>query len=365
MRLSPSDFRALSVFRSLVEHRGFGGAQVALGMGQSTISFHLKSLEERLGFQLCHRGRQGFELTDRGKQMYRESDELMAAIAGFERKLGELRHQIDGKLRIGVVDNTLTDPRLAIHDAIRVCYRRAPEVDIQLLIGTPETLVADLSRGDLDLAITPRIDFVSGLRQASAYEESHSLYCGRGHPLHRGDRRPTVAEVERHPFVIRPYAGRRELLYFPGAAIGAYASNMEAQARFILSGALLGYLPEHFAARWVEAGDIRPVLSPETRIQSDFVILTNGDSNPPPLHRLFVQELLRNLPVPPDPAPRAQKLATLPNPLADTSAISMEPGKIPLFPGRGRLLLSTQAQVAGRPGAWRTDTSKAGSTCPS
>ena len=67
MRLSPSDLRALTVFRALGEGQGFLGAQITLGMSQSTISFHLKALEERVGFQLCHRGRRGFQLTERGR----------------------------------------------------------------------------------------------------------------------------------------------------------------------------------------------------------------------------------------------------------------------------------------------------------
>ena len=73
MRLSPADFRSLMVFRAIVEHRGFTGAQLALGMSQSTVSFHLKSLEERLGFQLCRRGRGGFKLSERGQEVFERS----------------------------------------------------------------------------------------------------------------------------------------------------------------------------------------------------------------------------------------------------------------------------------------------------
>jgi len=292
MRLSPSDLRALNVFRTLVEHRGFAGAQLALGMGQSTISFHLKALEARLGFQLCHRGRRGFDLTERGREIFRESEGVVSALSNFEQKIGELRHQIVGTLRVGVVDNTLTDPNLAIHDAIRVCLRRAPEADIHLTIGSPETLVTEVAAGGINLAVTPQIDFVSGLQQISFYKEWHALYCGRLHALYSRTAEPEAGEVERHGFVIRPYGGRRELQHFPRAKVAAYASNMEAHARFILSGALLGYLPEHFALRWVESGDLRPLLAPATRIQSQFVILTRIEPSPPPLQRLFVREIM-------------------------------------------------------------------------
>ena len=45
---------------------GFAAAQVALNVGQSTISRQIGDLEERLGMRLCQRGRAGFRLTDKG-----------------------------------------------------------------------------------------------------------------------------------------------------------------------------------------------------------------------------------------------------------------------------------------------------------
>jgi DNA-binding transcriptional LysR family regulator len=73
MQISNPDLTSLAVFRSVVEHRSFLGAQVALGLSQSAVSFHIKGLEQRLGFRLCRRGRSGFELTDRGAIVYEQS----------------------------------------------------------------------------------------------------------------------------------------------------------------------------------------------------------------------------------------------------------------------------------------------------
>ncbi len=56
MQVSNSDLTSLTVFRSVVEHRGFLGAQVALGLSQSAVSFHIKGLEQRLGFRLMQAG---------------------------------------------------------------------------------------------------------------------------------------------------------------------------------------------------------------------------------------------------------------------------------------------------------------------
>ena len=127
MRLSPADLRSLMVFRAIVEHRGFAGAQLALGMSQSTVSFHLKALEERLGFQLCRRGRGGFKLSDRGYEVFERSKSLLAAVTNFESALGELRHRIVGTLRVGFVDNTLTNPDIPLDEILERVSKPLPK----------------------------------------------------------------------------------------------------------------------------------------------------------------------------------------------------------------------------------------------
>jgi DNA-binding transcriptional LysR family regulator len=258
-------------------------------MSQSTVSFHLKSLEERLGFQLCRRGRGGFKLSERGQRVFESSKSLVSAVSNFESTLGELRHRIVGTLRVGFVDNTISNPDLPLDDIILSCLQSSPDAEIQLTIGNPEVLIAEIVNGGIDLAVMPQIDVVGGFRQTHFYDEQHSLYCGDRHPLFQTDK-PKTAEIETHGFVVRPYANKRELHHFPNARLRAHASNMEAQAAFILSGKLIGYLPDHFAARWVAAGRMRALL-PAARIKSPFVFLSSGEANPPPLMRLFMREV--------------------------------------------------------------------------
>lgn len=292
MRLSPSDIRALTVFRAVVDHGGFTGAQLVLGMSQSTISFHLKALEERVGFSLCQRGRRGFELTTQGAAVYERSQAVMTALSTFEGELGELRHNATGTLRVGIVDSTVTDTSLGMDDVIDRFLARASEVDLRIVIASPEELVTEMANGRVDFAISPRISSLPGYRQEEFHEEIHSLYCGNRHPLFS---KPTVAlaDLEEFQFVVRPYANRSELLHFPNVQVHAYASNMEAQAMYILSGRFLGYLANHAAAAWGAGGRLRALMCPETQIRSPFVVVSPSQQQPSLSQRLFVEELMR------------------------------------------------------------------------
>jgi DNA-binding transcriptional LysR family regulator len=291
MRFSPSDLRSLTVFRALVEHGGFLGTQLALGMSQSTVSFHLRALEERLGFDLCQRGRKGFVLTERGQAVYDGSKSLVASISAFEGVLGELHHKVVGTLRVGMVDNTITDPRFDFPSVIRQCVQNSPDVEIKLTVTSPDVLMAQVATGGLDLAVIPRLDIPDGFDQIVFHEEMNSLYCGHLHPLFKKGRL-TRAEIEGSEFVVRPYANNRELHFFRKARVRAHATNMEAQAAFILSGEFVGYLPEHYANHWVERGQMRTLMSPETRIVRPFVIVTKSDTPSSPLQRLFIRGLV-------------------------------------------------------------------------
>lgn len=91
MLLAQSDLRSLTVFRAVVDHKSFLGAQIALGLSQSAVSFHIKALEDRLGFKLCQRGRSGFELTDRGAIVHERSKGLFLALNAFESDIGALK----------------------------------------------------------------------------------------------------------------------------------------------------------------------------------------------------------------------------------------------------------------------------------
>lgn len=290
MRFSPSDLRSLTVFRALAEHGSFVGTQLALGMSQSTVSFHLRALEERLGFDLCRRGRKGFVLTERGRSVYEGSKALVASISAFEGILGELHHRLVGTLRVGMVDNTITDPRFSFPAVIRQCVKASPDVEIKLTVTAPDVLMSQIASGGLDMAVIPRLDIPDGFDQTVFHEELHSLYCGHLHPLF--GREPARGEIEQNAFVVRPYANNRELHHFRKAKVRAYANNMEAQAAFVLSGEFIGYLPEHYAHHWVALDQMQALMSPATRIVRPFVIVTKSDTSSSPLQRLFIQELL-------------------------------------------------------------------------
>lgn len=293
MKLASADLKGLAVFLSVAEHRGFAGAQQALHLSQSAISFHIRALEERLGFVVCRRGRQGFELTDRGMIAYERAKKLLAGVEDFESEMGELRRTVLGNLRIGIVDNTILDDNLSISKIIKEFLRKHKQVNLSITVDSPEQLVTNIANGDLHIGILPQTNQLDDLQYHPIYTEYHSVYCARSHPLFEIPESELTRELmEAQSFVVRPYANLQELKSFPGAKVGAHASNMEAQAMMILSGHFIGNLPDHYAQQWVDRKELRVLMPGEVTISSPICVVSRAGSKPSLMVRNFIQEMI-------------------------------------------------------------------------
>ena len=74
-----------------------------------------------------------------------------------------------------------------------------------------------------------------------------------------------------------------------------YASNMEAQAMLVLTGAAVGYLPDHYATQRVRKGMLKAFLAPEACITSSFVVATKTGREPTPLERFLIRQMHRQV----------------------------------------------------------------------
>ena len=76
---------------------------------------------------------------------------------------------------------------------------------------------------------------------------------------------------------------------------------MEPIVILLLSGAYLGFLPDHYAAHWVARGELRCLLPSTPETSAPFQLITRqGLARSPPLE-VFLQEILASCP--PKPAP--------------------------------------------------------------
>jgi LysR family transcriptional regulator, transcriptional activator for bauABCD operon len=289
-RLDNIDLRLLRVFVALAEAGSFSSAQIALNLSQSTLSTHIKSLERLLNGALCLRGRRGFRLTPFGESTLRAARDLFADIDKFQQRVGRSSDRFVGRLSIGIVDSIITNPFLALQEPLQRFAAAAPDVYIDLRLGTPHELEQWVAEGARDIAIGPFAKQGPGVAYIPLHQEAHALYCGRQHPLF-GQEDVTVADIEATRFSVRAYRQLDDLYRVNHPRASASVIQMEAQAMLILSGQYIGFLPRHIGDGYAGLGMMK-VLRPQTyQFFSPHFAAYRRSEKDQPLVKLFVREL--------------------------------------------------------------------------
>ncbi|WP_339858485.1 LysR family transcriptional regulator [Thalassospira alkalitolerans] len=294
--MDQTDLKLLRIFATIVEAGGFAAAQSDLNLSLSTISSYITNLEARLGFTLCKRGRGGFALTREGQVVFEEAHRLFKSVHQYETKMRSLRNKLDGTLTIGLTDNTITDPEARkIEKTIARFVEQAPDVTLNIVTHPPNDLLREVVTGGIQIGICSFPKTVLGLRYVSLYSEIHRFYCGADHPLFdQPDDKIDIDEIRRYRIVGRKSWLGRDLKDFAIAHPHAVVSDMEAEARLILSGAFLGYLPQHYAQQFVDAGRMHAIRPEQFCTTSMFQASFDDNQQLEPITKLFLDMLIED-----------------------------------------------------------------------
>jgi len=126
--------------------------------------------------------------------------------------------------------------------------------------------------GRFQLGIIPNHRPSSSLDYYKLFEEQMYLYCSSEHPLFKqNDSGISVADIHQCKYVgIGYHSPNMEVGRELGQQRDATAYDQEAVAHLVLSGAYLGYLPEHYAMSFVKEGRIRALLPDEFQYVCEF-----------------------------------------------------------------------------------------------
>ncbi|MDO1583340.1 LysR family transcriptional regulator [Rhizobium oryzicola] len=292
LSLDNMDIRLIRIFVKVVEAGGLSAAQAELNLSLSTISEKISALEQRLGITLCKRGRSGFQLTESGRLTFEECQRLFGSLDQFSRKVAGLRSNLSGSLSVGMVDNTIADPNSPLASTFAGLVDLAPAINLSVDMRAPGELLRDVVARKLDLAIGSFPRMALGLAYIDLYDETQNFYCGAGHPLYSVvDEEIGIDLVRTHRIIGRSYWASRDIKIFAIANPHATVSNMEAEAFLILSGCYLGYLPEHYAAPFVQTGRMRMIRPNLFSYKAKFQVAALEDWKSRPVVKTFIDIL--------------------------------------------------------------------------
>jgi DNA-binding transcriptional LysR family regulator len=111
-----AEFAEMSAFAAIAEQRSFAKAAAQLGLGKSTLSQNLRSLEERLGVRLLNRTTRSVSLTEAGARLLARVAPSLVELNAAVDEVANHRQSPTGLLRLVVqppVATLLIEPILA------------------------------------------------------------------------------------------------------------------------------------------------------------------------------------------------------------------------------------------------------------
>ena len=143
------EYRNLLTFLRVAELQNFTQAANALGYAQSTVTFHIQSLEEELGVVLFDRIGKKVSLTLAGESLLYYANE-MVRLETEMREIGKQTEELTGTLRVGVVESILYT---YAEDIILGYHKRYPRVLLEIQSYSSLELLERLKENQVDLIL--------------------------------------------------------------------------------------------------------------------------------------------------------------------------------------------------------------------
>ncbi|NUG62640.1 LysR family transcriptional regulator, partial [Acinetobacter bereziniae] len=270
------DIKLLKIFKTVCDCHSFTAAESILGISRSAISLHMSDLENRLGIRLCQRGRAGFALTDEGREVLQYIEMLTASIEDFRAKINQMHNQLKGEFNIGIINNLVTMQSAYITKSLAQLAEENSEVVINISMSTLSDIECRVLDNRLHAGAIPLVSPLSGLDYFHLYQENSFLYCGENHPLFNHTGKINPKDLKQWNTVLPNYAISPEAMKLHQLLnCSATASDREGIAFLILTGKFIGFLPDHYARKWVVDGFMKPIMQNVMHYSTPICLITH------------------------------------------------------------------------------------------
>lgn len=141
------ELKNILTFLRTAELKSFSNAAKELGYSQSTVTVHIKQLEEELGFKLFDRIGKKISLTPFGVEFIHYANEFMR-LSSEVQSLGRTGTSHVGTLRLGIIESLFVWKSTHILPALNSKF---PNVNIEIKSNTGATLYKMLRQNELDI----------------------------------------------------------------------------------------------------------------------------------------------------------------------------------------------------------------------
>lgn len=294
-QLGDAHIRLLRVFKAVIESGGFAAAEIELNISRPAISQAITELESLINMKVCHRGRAGFSITNEGEQVYQATMQLLSSLETFKSQVNAINTDLIGEFNIGITDNLVTIPQMRLTQALSILKHKAPKVVINIKMIPPNDIESQIIDGQLHIGIVPELRMLPGLNYHPLYKETSLLYCSEQHPLFNQDL-DTISDsaLGQYDAIVPSYPQSVEIKQQQKVLKAtATSTDREGIAFLILTGRFIGFLPTHYAERWLNQDKMRTIGSPSRSFSTNFSAITRKGARSNLILEAYLEALMK------------------------------------------------------------------------
>ena len=292
------DLRQLEVFARVVELRSFSRAATALGVTQSTVSEHVRLLEDELGTRLFDRLGRETVATRAGELLHGYARRMLALRMEARQSVDQFLGRVSGTLLVGA---SSIPGEYVLPSLIGRFHGKFPQVSITLQISDSRGIVEAVLSGEAEVGVVGARPEHRSLETRALMPDELVLVVPPGHPWW-GRAQVTLDDLRTEPLVVRePGSGSRETLEHALAEQGSSLADMRVAAEIGSTGAIkqairAGLGVSIVSRRAVEEefrlGLLHGLALADLRITRHFYVVTHAGRSRSPLAEVFLDFLL-------------------------------------------------------------------------
>jgi DNA-binding transcriptional LysR family regulator len=146
------NLQQLGTFCKVISEGSMTAAAESLGLTQPAVSQQIRALEDELGVPLLVRGVRHVKASIQGQLLYDYAKKILHLTHQAEIAIQTFSQELAGELRIG------TTNAFGLHlvsPVVGTLLKHNPKLSLKLFYGTAETVINEMRKNNVDLAILP------------------------------------------------------------------------------------------------------------------------------------------------------------------------------------------------------------------
>jgi len=254
----------LKTYLMVASTKSFTRAAQELFTTQPTVTNHIQSLEEELGYQLFVRSGASVRLTAEGERLAQKVNEIFRLIDEVKGAALSRENGVSGTLNIAA---SSVMGAYYLPSVLKVVLEQYPNIDIQLHFGTAHSIAAWVQSAFVDLGFAPRspgfakLKFKPLLVDPCVIAAGSSRYAAYSEELKNGN-------CANQHFILREKGTKNHAIamkwlkkqpWYPGMRAPTILANMESIKNLVLEGAGVTIIPRSCVKQEFERGLMKEI----------------------------------------------------------------------------------------------------------